>query len=730
MSLVTTDRIKENCNVVGLNDITLAGTLPGYKSFSSVMNVGDTCYYSVVNPSDGNWEVGIGTLSDPSTLQRTTVNTSSNNNNKVVFASSVRKIVTLSFTAGQLATYYPIFSNSTVGSDIQFNFLGDSVYLEGETTNSNVSGNMLKFYRGLIYETGNSPTTYVSGSYVNVEDIDVWTYFKTINDPDNSKFSSGLYNYLDSAGGIVDSFIELDYVNGVTLRYGGFGAALSGEGFEFTNEFSPTTKSVKTKFGGPNQDFSVYGNSTVGSVFLNNYLDMQEAEVKSLREHTILANGPTVSIGFVIDPAGDTPSHTLYLANGNVDFIFNIGTGAPPQINEWPLGSRIRIILIQNGTVRLYSAASPRIKTLKGTGWDITCVLNAAGDRELFIRDVDNLALANITRADATTLPGVATVIRGDSYLTGGTAPSNGTTTAVIYNGFYSTSNTTEPTEYHIGRACITTANGVSTVNRHNSLTLKTVSASLRSDSSSSDTVAQVVAISNNGGSVLISSSGNETYFNGGTSLLGTKSVFTGPVGDITGNLSVSYLGFSNGTASSACLVLAGNGTHAQLGMSFGVIGGNITMLYGADSVLTQGYADTRYAGLGSNNLTGTQNLQDYELIRAKIRDYSETISSPTISSNTLTLDLEVSNIFEISLNDSITSLVINNPPASGSGGSFTLKFTADGTYRAINWGSAIKWAGNAVPTLTSTSGKIDVFSFFTSDGGTTWLGFAGGQNF
>ena len=75
MSLVTTDRIKETCNVVGLNDVTLTGTLTGYKSFSSVMNVGDTCYYSIVDSFDGKWEVGIGTLSNSVTLQRTTVNT-------------------------------------------------------------------------------------------------------------------------------------------------------------------------------------------------------------------------------------------------------------------------------------------------------------------------------------------------------------------------------------------------------------------------------------------------------------------------------------------------------------------------------------------------------------------------------------------------------------------------------------------------------------------------------
>jgi uncharacterized protein YjbI with pentapeptide repeats len=129
-------------------------------------------------------------------------------------------------------------------------------------------------------------------------------------------------------------------------------------------------------------------------------------------------------------------------------------------------------------------------------------------------------------------------------------------------------------------------------------------------------------------------------------------------------------------------------------------------------------------------NLTGPQNLLDTELIRAKLRDYSETVSSPTISSGTLTLNLETSNIFTVLLNAAITTLTISNPPASGSGGSFTLILTADGTARAVTWPASIKWAGGTAPTITSTSGKVDSFAFFTSDGGTNWQGYVGGQNF
>jgi hypothetical protein len=41
-----------------------------------------------------------------------------------------------------------------------------------------------------------------------------------------------------------------------------------------------------------------------------------------------------------------------------------------------------------------------------------------------------------------------------------------------------------------------------------------------------------------------------------------------------------------------------------------------------------------------------------------------------------------------------------------------------------------IKWPSGTAPTLTTTSGKFDVFSFLSYDYGTTWLAFNAGQNF
>jgi hypothetical protein len=110
---------------------------------------------------------------------------------------------------------------------------------------------------------------------------------------------------------------------------------------------------------------------------------------------------------------------------------------------------------------------------------------------------------------------------------------------------------------------------------------------------------------------------------------------------------------------------------------------------------------------------------------------YLEKTSAPTISSNTLTINLSNSQLFLVSLNSNITTLTISNTPATSNITiGFTIIFTADGTARSVTWPASIKWPGNSAPAITSTNGKLDVFSFVSTDNGTTWLGFVGGQNY
>lgn len=79
-------------------------------------------------------------------------------------------------------------------------------------------------------------------------------------------------------------------------------------------------------------------------------------------------------------------------------------------------------------------------------------------------------------------------------------------------------------------------------------------------------------------------------------------------------------------------------------------------------------------------------------------------------------------NNFSASLTGS-TLFVFANVPAVDGAYACTLKLTANG--HAVTWPAGTVWPGAEAPTL---SAGVDIFVFYTSDGGTTWYGFTAGQ--
>ena len=99
-----------------------------------------------------------------------------------------------------------------------------------------------------------------------------------------------------------------------------------------------------------------------------------------------------------------------------------------------------------------------------------------------------------------------------------------------------------------------------------------------------------------------------------------------------------------------------------------------------------------------------------------------------TSSSNAATLNLRDGDNFSHTLSENVT-YTFSNPAASGKVSAFTLTVTQDSSARAITWPGAVKWSGGTAPTLSSGSGDVDVFVFFTNDGGTKYFGFTAGQD-
>jgi hypothetical protein len=113
----------------------------------------------------------------------------------------------------------------------------------------------------------------------------------------------------------------------------------------------------------------------------------------------------------------------------------------------------------------------------------------------------------------------------------------------------------------------------------------------------------------------------------------------------------------------------------------------------------------------------------DYPVVSA------ETLTAVGSSgSGTVNLNPATAAVFTVSLTGDPT-YTFTSPP-SGESWSFTLIQTQGSGPYSVTWPSSVYWQDAIPPTLSSTSGAIDVFVFTTVDGGSIWLGSVAGLNY
>jgi hypothetical protein len=100
-----------------------------------------------------------------------------------------------------------------------------------------------------------------------------------------------------------------------------------------------------------------------------------------------------------------------------------------------------------------------------------------------------------------------------------------------------------------------------------------------------------------------------------------------------------------------------------------------------------------------------------------------DTLHQFSIASYTQTLDLSTGHTFSFTPSGA-TTVSFTNPPASGVATGFTVEVVGDGS--AITWPSSVKWHLGTVPTATASK---EVYTFITTDGGTTYYGKKAGEN-
>jgi len=125
--------------------------------------------------------------------------------------------------------------------------------------------------------------------------------------------------------------------------------------------------------------------------------------------------------------------------------------------------------------------------------------------------------------------------------------------------------------------------------------------------------------------------------------------------------------------------------------------------------------------------------MEDGRVDRGAFKYWGETLvggETGVATSTTYTVDIENGNVYNLVLTGNC-AFTFSNPTGTGNACSFTLLLRQDTTgSRTATWPSVVKWANGNAPVLTTTALRTDVLSFTTVDGGSTWFGFAGAQNF
>ena len=160
------------------------------------------------------------------------------------------------------------------------------------------------------------------------------------------------------------------------------------------------------------------------------------------------------------------------------------------------------------------------------------------------------------------------------------------------------------------------------------------------------------------------------------------------------------------------------------------------TEVVAATSLPASAITDGAMAYTGSINITGdiagtnvTASSGVTSAGNIKGRDFIETVRAPRYQGGTATLELNLANNFTMDFSGATTYALGLSGAPSTSGDAYGFTLTLDTTSMAgLAWDTKIKWSTGTAPTLTADT--TYVFTFLTTDNGTTFKGFVGGEGF
>lgn len=116
-------------------------------------------------------------------------------------------------------------------------------------------------------------------------------------------------------------------------------------------------------------------------------------------------------------------------------------------------------------------------------------------------------------------------------------------------------------------------------------------------------------------------------------------------------------------------------------------------------------------------------NGADIIQMQRNLKAYREAVTvTGTISTSTYNIDLSLSNIFDVTLGNNVT-FTFTNAPGSNLAISVTIVLRQDGVGNRLATFNNTLYTDGSPPILTTAPNGIDVLSFFTVNGGTSYFG-------
>ena len=241
--------------------------------------------------------------------------------------------------------------------------------------------------------------------------------------------------------------------------------------------------------------------------------------------------------------------------------------------------------------------------------------------------------------------------------------------------------------------------------------------------------------ISNN---LAVIAGGDQNTNNGASSVVmgGTQNLASGDyvviAGGRTNDATNTYAaiggGIDNSNGGFAGVIAGGSNNQINPTLNYGGV------LGGANNVVAH---DNAYV-VGSNITTVSANFTHVEGLNVGghivlNQSIAEKFTGIAPVAGVVTIDLSTGTTFNILLTANVTSFNILNY-VDNKANSFIIFPKQDGAGgKSVVWsftGKTLKWSAGNAPSVSSGAGQEDVMTFISNNGGNTWYGFIGGQNF